>query len=442
LNRPCYNSMNDFTIILRSMSRRLFSTVTTTITVAVAVALMLMLLSMRHAGEQAFQRGAGNMHMMVSAEDSPLLTVLNGVFYSGAPRRALTWEQYVDIAYERRLPWDFAIPTQLGDSHRGYPVMATTREFFTRFEPHPGMPWEVAEGRFFEDSFEVVVGAAVARATGIRIGDSFDITHGIEQSRGWFGRETESGMDPHVHYGFPYTVVGILKPTGSAHDRAMFTDLTSSWIIHAHDRRREGNPSIRTTTRDDLLDEDRLITGIYLRAATRPGRGVTAVQQQLYNTLRAEPTITVADPHFEIGKLFRIVSDIDQIFLAMAGIVLVSSGIAIMLALYNSMEQRRRQIAILRVLGCGRVRVFGLVLTESAMIGLLGGIIGVGLCFVGVHLVAELMRVRLGLVIQPSLEPVWTFLMVMATILLAGLAGLVPAALAYRTPVVKNLRPL
>lgn len=434
--------MNDFTIILRSMSRRRFSTVTTVVTVAVAVALMLMLLSMRHAGEQAFQRGAGNMHMLVGGDDSPLLVVLNNVFYSGAPRRALTWEQYVDIAYDRRIPWDFAIPVQLGDSHRGFPVLATTNDFFAKFQPHRGVDWRTAEGRFFENSFEVVVGAAVARTTGIRIGDTFDITHGIEQSRGWFGRDAPEGMEPHVHYGFPYTVVGILEPTGSAHDRAMFTDLTSSWIIHAHDRRREGNPSIRTTSAADLIDADRLITGIYLRVGTRPGRTVTAAQQQVYNTLRADPTFTVADPHFEIAKLFAIVSDIDQIFLAMAGIVLISSGIAIMLALYNSMELRRRQIAILRVLGCGRLRVFGLVLTESALIGLLGGLAGIVLAFLGVHLVAELMRQRLGLVIDPMVEPVWTFIVLMATILLAAVAGLAPAALAYRTPVVKNLRPL
>jgi putative ABC transport system permease protein len=365
------------------------------------------------------------------------------VFYSGVPRRALSWEQYEDIAYERRIPWAFAIPVQLGDSHRGYPVLATTEEFFTQFEPHPGVQWRTAQGRFFEDSFEVVVGAAVARATGIRVGDTFDITHGIERSRGWFGRTAEEGgMEPHVHYGFPYRVVGILAPTGSAHDRAMFTDLTSSWIIHAHDRRVEGNPAIRTTTADDLIDADRQITGIYLRVGTRPGRTIAAAQQQIYNTLRADASITIADPHFEIGKLFGIVSDIDRIFLAMAFIVLISSGIAIMLALYNSMELRRRQIAILRVLGCGRLRVCGLVLTESALIGLLGALAGIVLALLGVQMAAEVMRARLGLVIEPSLEPVWTFLLVMGTILLAAVAGLVPAALAYRTPVVKNLRPL
>src|SRR5690606_6694720 len=153
-------------------------------------------------------------------------------------------------------------------------------------------------------------------------------------------------------------------------------------------------------------------------------------------------SITVADPHFEVGKLFTIVSNIDQVFLAIAAVVLVSSGIAIMLALYNSMEQRRRQIAVLRVLGAGRWRVFGLVLTESAIIGLLGALGGIGLSFIGVQLVAAMMRQRLGVVVSPSLEPVWTFVLVMATIMLAAAAGAAPAARAYRTAVIKHLKPL
>jgi putative ABC transport system permease protein len=289
-----------------------------------------------------------------------------------------------------------------------------------------------------------VVGAAAARSSGLRVGDEIFLTHGIEQSRQrWLGRQADDdAMKPHVHYDFSYRVVGILAPTGSAHDRALFTNLESSWIIHAHDRRRAADPSVRTTTQEDLIEEDRLITGIYLRLPVRAGRMLSAAQQEVYNTLRADTTITVADPVEETRKLMRIVSNIDQIFLAMAAVVLVSSGIAIMLALYNSMEQRRRQIAILRVLGAGRWRVFGLVLTESAMIGMIGALLGVGMCFLAVQLVAQVMKAELGLTIEPALEPVWTFVLVMATILLAAASGVFPAALAYRTAVVRHLRPL
>ncbi|TVQ54334.1 MAG: ABC transporter permease [Phycisphaerales bacterium] len=437
-------AMTDFTIISRSLTSRWFSTVTTIVTVAVAVALMIVLLSMRTAGQDAFQRGAGNMHMLVSAEDSALVAVLNSVFYASAPRRAIPWSKYLEISEGLRIPWEFAIPNQQGDSYRGFPVLATTEEFFTKFQPHPGLEWSFRDGRRFERPFEVVIGSEVAQGTGLRLGDEIYLTHGIEDSRQRriFGRADETTMTPHVHDDYAYRVVGILEQTGSPHDRALFTDLISTWVIHAHDVRRAEDPSVRMTTEADLRDADRLITGIYLRVGTRPGRAMSAGQQQIYDMLRRDTTITVADPHFEIQRLFRIVSNIDQIFIGMAGVVLLSSGIAIMLALYNTMEQRRRQIAILRVLGCSRPRIFGLVLTESALIGLLGALAGVVFAFIGMIVVAELMKQTLGLVIEPRLEPVWTFVMVMASILLAALAGLVPAAAAYRTTVVAHLRPL
>jgi putative ABC transport system permease protein len=233
----------------------------------------------------------------------------------------------------------------------------------------------------------------------------------------------------------------MLAPTGSAHDRAVFTDLMSSWIIHAHDRRKATNPSI-TTTVDDLLDEDRLITGIYARVATRPGQEVTGSLQAVFNALRRDPTITVAQPVQQVGVLTRIIGSIDEILIGMAAVVVVSSGIAIMLALYNSMEQRRRQIAVLRVLGCSQPRIFGLVVTESALIGLLGAAAGLVLCLVGTRIVAAIMKQRLGLVIEPVFGPDWVLLVITGTIALGALAGVVPAIMAYRTSVAKNLKPI
>jgi putative ABC transport system permease protein len=126
----------------------------------------------------------------------------------------------------------------------------------------------------------------------------------------------------------------------------------------------------------------------------------------------------------------------------MAAVVMVSSGIAVMLALYNSMEQRRRQIAVLRVLGCSQGRVFGLVVTESAMIGLMGAAGGLILCLIGGQIVAAVMKESLGLVIRPALDARWTLMVMLATVGLAAVAGMIPAVMAYRTAVAKNLKPI
>src|SRR5688572_23299651 len=173
-------ALTDFAIIRRSMTSRPFSTVTTIITVAVAAGLMLVLLSMRDAGRKAFERGSGNMHLLVSADSAALPAVLNGVFYANPPQRPITWEKYEQLA--GAFPWEYAIPVQMGDSYRGQPVMATTRDFFYAYKPDIERPWELDDGRFFDEGesgdFQIVVGAAAAKAAGLRIGQMISLTHG------------------------------------------------------------------------------------------------------------------------------------------------------------------------------------------------------------------------------------------------------------------------
>jgi putative ABC transport system permease protein len=449
-------ALTDWTIIRKSMFARLFSTLTTTLTVAVAVGLLLVLLMMRDSGRRAFERGSGNMHLLISADTSPLNSVLNSVFYAALPPRPI---QYV--AFNQLLaklpPMEFAIPTQHGDSYKGFRVTATTPEFFSKFEPQKGEPWFFAEGAGFTGEFEIVAGAIAARELGLRVGqgDVF-LTHGSGASREGGGQD-----ETHVHKEYGFKVVGILGASGSAHDRALFINLNSAWILHANDRlEREVAAEHAEHAEEgehdhdhdhaheaklavaDLKDEDRKITGAYLRLLTRDGSDTPANLPQVFYALRSDPSITVAQPKQEIDKLFLIVGNIDQILVGMAIVVMVSSGIAIMLALYNSMDQRRRQIAVLRVLGCSQGRIFGLVITESAVVGLAGAAAGTLLALLGGRLVAVIMKQRLGIVVDPNLTPQLLVMIVAATVVLAGLAGVIPALLAYRTPVAKNLRPL
>lgn len=433
--------MTDFTIIRRSLTGRMFSTVTTIVSVAVAVALLLTLLSMRKAGEQAFERGSGNMHLLVSGDSSPMVAVLNGVFYANAPARPIPWKKVQEIEVDPRVDW--AVPTQLGDSYRGQPVVATTPEFFSKFEPDAGRPWTLAAGSFFTKDFEVVVGSQAAVATGLGVGDKLHLTHGTGNAR-----------EAHVHEEFTYTVVGVLSRTGTPHDRALFTNLNSSWLVHAHERveRAHGHSHDHDHDHDhshdhdhppvELTEADRLVTGIYIRMVTRRGASVSAAMPQFASELRAQQGFTVASPSDEMKRLFVIVSNIDVIFRAMAVIVLVSSAIAIMLALYNSMHERRRQIAVLRVLGSSRMRIFGLVVTESAMLGALGAVAGVLLSLAGASVAAGVLAGRVGLVIRPVFGAEWVLAVALGAVLLAAAAGIVPAVMAYRTSVARNLKPI
>ena len=427
--------MTDFTIVLRSLRVRLFSTIVTALLVATSAGLLLTILSLRSAGKAAFERGSGNAHLLVSADQSPLVAVLNGLFYANPPRAPLSQAKVSEI--RRLFPWDFMVETQLGDSYRGFPVLATTPEFFTKFEPVVGEPWAPASGKFFDGNMQVVLGAACARETGLRMGAKLVLTHGSGASREG-GEGEEHG---HVHREYEFEVVGILKPTGSPHDRALFVSLESSWILHAHDRReREGLEG--KVTAADLLEDDRKVTGMLLRLPTRSGSNVSSALQQVFDTLRRDTSITVAQPADQIDKLFNIVANVDGIFIALAIVTLFSSAVAILLSMVNSMAQRRRQIAVLRVLGASQSRVFGIVLTEAAVIGLLGSVAGILVSVIALTIATAWLRESLGLIIAPDFDPRASVIVAAGAVALSALAGLVPAGMAYRTSVSTQLRPL
>jgi putative ABC transport system permease protein len=440
-------AVTDWTIVRRSLLGRRFLSATTALTVAVAVGLMVVIIAIKDAGYRAFERGAGNMHLIVSRDASPLVSVLNAVFYANAPRAALRWDEYEALA--PRYPLEFAVPVQQGDSFRGFPVIATTPAYFDAYRPDARgeRDWSLREGRFFEATWEVVLGADVASRTGIGLGDDIFLTHGMGSGHAGQDAPDDDGHDhddhdhhhghDHVHHEFGLRIVGILEPTGGPQDRAAFTTLEASWIVHAHDRRLAADPHASVTTVGDLTDEDRLITGIYLRVAGREGSMLAGGLQQVFDQLRRDTSITVAQPEAQIRNLFRIVSSI-----GLVAVVMASSAIAIMLAMYSATEQRRRQIAVLRVLGFSRARIFGLVLTESAVLGLVGAGAGVALALAGSRIVAAAMRARLGLVLEPRTLTEWTLVIVTATVLMSALAGTIPAVRAYRVAVAKSLSSL
>jgi len=451
--------MSDMTIVLRSLRTRALATSVATALVAIAVALLLVLLSLREAASQAFRRGTGNIHLLISADASPLVAVLNGLFYANAPANPIPWAKFKEI--EEGFPWQWCIPTQLGDSFRGSPVMATSEEFFTDFEPVAGVPFQFSDGRVFEEAFEVVLGSAVAQEHSLSVGQKIIFAHGSGGSR-------EGG---HEHADHPYEVVGVLQPTGSAHDRALFTNLVSTWVIHAEEKRAsdiEGTAATKTTANAapaesspdtaahdhdhdhahvhveeaDLRDDEKLITGILLRIPTRPGSDSSASIAAQFDRMRRDVSITVAQPAQQIGRLMALIGDIDWLFVAMALVVLISSAASIMLAMVSSMELRRRQVAILRVLGASAWRVFALAITESTLIGLLGAGIGAALALVGGQIATTFLQERVGVVIGGAVDPRAAILVAAGAVVLAAIAGIVPAVKAYRTSIARHLRPL
>lgn len=229
-------------------------------------------------------------------------------------------------------------------------------------------------------------------------------------------------------------MTGILQPTGTLHDRAVFMNIEAGWVLHAEEKRKAKDPNLPEARVDNLTDEEKQVTGVLVRA--RSG----AVLGEVFAELRRQSGVTVANPASEVRTLFSIISNVDTILLAVAGAVLVGSAASVMLAVYSSMNERRKQIAVLRVLGASRGRITGLVLAESAVIALLGAAAGAVLSVIGMQLAAAATLARTGVLIGGSVE-MGSVVMVMAgTVGLGMVAGLVPGVLAYRVGVGESLR--
>ncbi len=464
-------SMTDLTIVRKSLAAHFVSTLITALSVAIAVALLVVLFSLREHAQNSFKRGTGNMHVLISADASPLTSVLNNVFYANPPQKKLLMSDLDRLGLtpaaaapgaepttrprDPRLEW--AIPVQSGDSFRSFKTMATTADFFAKFQPAEGVPWTLRDGAFFDGTWQAVLGDTVARQTGLKVGDEIYITHGwSNRSHAPVPGDTPAtktddhdhdhadhnhdhdapGDGPHIHNDHPIVIVGILEPTGSPHDRAVFIPLEASWIMHADEARAAAEPTPRPAREDNLTPDEKAVNAVYVRCRTNTIIG------SFFDEMRRTQGITPALPNNQIVALFQIVGSIDQIILAIGVAVLVSSIVSVMLAVYSSMGQRRRQIAVLRVLGATRGRIVSLVLTESALIATIGALAGSALAIVGMRIASSVLLDRTGIYVDPWIDPLWLLVVGVATVLLGAVAGIVPALSAYRTSVVRSLRPL
>ena len=440
--------MNIFKIVKKNMQQRALATTLTGISVALAVALTVAIVHIKRGMQQRFEQSTLGYEMVVGAKGSPLQLVLNTVFNLDISPGNIPWSLVEKLQADKRVK--AAVPFSVGDNYHGFRIVGTTDAFGETFG------YRLAEGRWFNcsmdalrDAFkealehsheriakekgeepakpaahhhnaaEAVIGATVARATGLRVGQTFIAAHGVEVS-----------PNAEEHTDNPWTVTGILAPTGTAADRGLYINLDSFYHIEGHEVRDTGKPEEKDNDPD-------------------PGQ-VSAVALKLRSPIHAFPLYReindgeeamAAFPAVEVRKLFAIVGNIDRILLAQAILIGLVAGVAIAVSIYNSMSERRREIAILRALGARRGTIFAIVVWEAVAICAVGAAVGVA----GGHLVVAVANVALrqvsGFTVAPLALEAAELWVVAGSIALGALAGIGPAWRAYRTEVAENLAP-
>jgi len=400
-------------LALRSIGNRAGTALLTILTVAISVTLFLGVEKVRHGARASFENTIAGVDLIVGARSSPVNLLLYSVFHIGEATNNITWESYQSVAGAPGVAW--TVPVSLGDSHRGYRVVGTTPAYFEHYQYGDGRPVRFADGAAFEDLFEAVVGAEVARELGYSIGEEIVVAHGM------------GSVSFVEHDNNPFTVTGVLAPTGTPLDRSVFVGLEAIEAIHL-----EGATGAGTSlSADDLRTRDlapEQITAFYV-GLTSP---VAALRlQRQVNTYPDEPLQAVL-PGVALAQLWSVVGAAERTLAAVAAFVVAVGLVSILTAILTSLNERRREMAILRALGARPHHVFALLVAESAMLALAGAVIGTALTYGGLAVGAPLIEARFGLLLPGLLPGLYDLAIIALVTLAAAVLGLLPAWRAYR----------
>jgi putative ABC transport system permease protein len=412
------------TLVRKSLRQHALSSAITVVSVGLAAGLTMAVFAINNQTYDAFTGGQVGFDAVLGARGSALQLVLNTVFHLEASAGNIPWSMYKQIAANPRV--QLAIPYAVGDNYKGYRIVGTTPDLFTKFRYRSGQGFAVQPGgRFFQsDTRDVVIGSYVARQLGLKVGMTINPYHGIQYS------ESQRHQDQ-------FTIVGVLQPTNSPSDRVVWIPIEAVYRMSGHVLRGTGQ-IYRPTEGEEIPDENKEVSAVMLKFKN-PQAGFILDQQ----INRQGKVATLAWPVARVmADLFDRIGWVSRILSMVAYLVMVVAAGSILASIYNTMNERRREFAILRALGARRGTVFSAIVLEAASITFLGALVGF-LVYGGILAAAfVIVRDRTGVVLDAfKLDPA-LWLTPVAMIMLGALAGLVPAFKAYRTDVASNLTPL
>ena len=397
-------------IVYKSLRQHALSTLVTAFSIALAGGLLMSVWVVKQQAQATFTGVNAGFDAVLGARGSKLQLVLNAIFHLESSPGNLAWTDYLDLQKNPNV--ELAIPLAVGDNYRGYRLVGTTPEFFERSEYAPGKKFTLAPGgELFDPTLrEAVVGSFVARRLGLKPGDEFHPFHGLI-------------YDEKSQHAETYLVIGILEPSNTPADRVIWIPLAGLQRMSGHD------PNTATDLSAVLVK-------------LKAGSAIAGFQMDLLYSKQGN-RLTFAWPIGRVmAELFDKINWFDRVLALVSYLVAFVATASILAGIYNSMNERRREIAILRALGARRVTIFAAILLEAAAIAALGMALAFVIYGVIVSVVAGILRAETGVVIDP-----WQFNAVMlwapaGLIALGALAGIVPAFKAYRTDVAQNLSPI
>jgi putative ABC transport system permease protein len=393
----------------------------TILAIALSVALFLGVEKVRTGAKASFADTISGTDLIVGARSGSVQLLLYSVFRIGNATNNVTWESYQDIAARPDVDW--IVPISLGDSHRQFRVMGTTQAFFDHYKYRQGRSLAMSEGIVMDDLFDTVIGSDVAATLDYEIGDPIVVAHGLASF-------TE-------HKDQPFRVSGILEKTGTPVDRTVIVSLEAIEAIHVDWQNGAQAPGRATSA--DVIREMELTP----KAITAALIGVesplqTFALQRAINEYREEPLLAIL-PGVALQELWGIVGIAETALLAVSAMVVVTALIGMMATIFSSLNERRREMAILRAMGARPVTILSMLVLEAMVMAAIGALLGLVFLYAGLLIAQPILDTTFGLwlpIDAPTMREFWGLVGVVCA---GAIVSVVPALRAYRMSVADGM---
>lgn len=412
-----------FSLAWKSLLNRRSTALLTVVSIALSVALLVGVERLRTEARESFANTLSGTDLIVGARSGPVQLLLYTVFRIGDATNNISWQSYQDVAALPKVAW--TVPISLGDSHRGFRVLGTTPAYFEHYRYARDRELVIAQGRRFSDLYDAVLGAEVADKLGYEIGDAIVVAHGASDVS--FSRHDDK----------PFRVVGILARTGTPVDRTVHVGLEAIEAIHVDWQMGAPIPGVSISAEQaramDLTPK--AITAVLVGLKSK----IATFQVQRYvNDYPQEPLSAIL-PGVALSQLWNLIGIAENALLIVSVFVVVVGLFGMLTALLTSLNERRREMAILRSVGARPGHVFALIMGEAGFLTLLGVLLGVAMLYVLLLAGQPIVESRFGLFIEIGGLSRYEWILLGAVMAAGFLVGSIPSYRAYRLSLADGL---
>ncbi|HTS52159.1 MAG TPA: FtsX-like permease family protein [Burkholderiales bacterium] len=375
------------------------------------VATIVVLLLFTHQLEQRLERDSRGIDLVVGAKGSPLQLILSSVYHVDIPTGNISLADAEKLKTNPLIK--ASVPLALGDSYEGFRIVGTDHDYVSLYDG------KAAKGRLWEKPYEAVLGSEVAAHARLNVGEKFVGSHGLVE-----------GGEKHEHS--PYTIVGILAPSGSVLDRLVLTSVESVWEIHGQGPHEEDEDEDEKSSADPSKPkhlQPQELTALLVQYASPMAAAMLPRQVNSQSALQA------ASPAFESARLLNLVGVGVQTVQAFALILILCAGLSVFIALYNALRERSYDLAVMRSLGASRGKLFAAILIEGLILASAGVVLGLVLGHVLTEVLGAWLHASQRVYITGWALAPGELALVVAALAVGLLSALLPAVLAYRTDI-------